>query len=407
MTTPAVVAPDLVALAEKFADVTVDTRGRKSFDFDDHGIAAFAAALAPAQTQGDAKPVAYPDADLSCGLSYDGMLVCGSPDAIRRVRNWLHMTTDVVPTIRAELMNAREQIAALAAPRAVPESLAPTQPSDEAEADAFDQLCREHDIYATAAARQCEVFWRAGAQFALATPAPTQPSDWSSAAEWIRNNYQDHPNIASLCEAMLAAAPAAAEVERKPLTDEQIVILRRETLLEAHQSRASDLAFARAIEAAAVPAPVDARPLTMSMFATRADLEAAKAARAALPQSPRAAEPKPIAKIHSDGYWTRMNDWKQPVNFASVEVYAAPPAAQPACSKCYGHRFVEEGDPETGGNMVPCACNDLAQPDAKDTALTDEQILDVASHFGFIGNREQLIKFTRAAIAAAQEAQQS
>lgn len=27
------------------------------------------------------------------------------------------------------------------------------------------------------------------------------------AAQWLRNNYQDYPNIASLCEAMLAATP--------------------------------------------------------------------------------------------------------------------------------------------------------------------------------------------------------
>ena len=30
------------------------------------------------------------------------------------------------------------------------------------------------------------------------------PVEWF--VQWIRNNYQDHPNIASLCDAMLAAA---------------------------------------------------------------------------------------------------------------------------------------------------------------------------------------------------------
>ena len=33
------------------------------------------------------------------------------------------------------------------------------------------------------------------------------PEGWSSAAQWLRNNYQDHPTISALCEAMLAAAP--------------------------------------------------------------------------------------------------------------------------------------------------------------------------------------------------------
>lgn len=39
---------------------------------------------------------------------------------------------------------------------------------------------------------------------------------------------------------------------------------------------------------------------------------------------------KPVAKIHSDGYWTRMPGFQEPLNFASMEVYATPPAATPA-----------------------------------------------------------------------------
>jgi len=39
----------------------------------------------------------------------------------------------------------------------------------------------------------------------LAPQAP--PVEWFE--RWIRNNYQNHPNIASLCDAMLAAALAA------------------------------------------------------------------------------------------------------------------------------------------------------------------------------------------------------
>ena len=37
-----------------------------------------------------------------------------------------------------------------------------------------------------------------------AAPAPvlTPAQSWREAAQWLRNNYQDHPNIASLCDAM-------------------------------------------------------------------------------------------------------------------------------------------------------------------------------------------------------------
>jgi len=52
----------------------------------------------------------------------------------------------------------REDLAAHAAP--VPKA---------GEAEAFEQLCREHGIEGTAAARQCEVFWSAGARFAGAS----------------------------------------------------------------------------------------------------------------------------------------------------------------------------------------------------------------------------------------------
>jgi hypothetical protein len=31
----------------------------------------------------------------------------------------------------------------------------------------------------------------------------TQAQAWRDAAQWLRNNYQDHPNIASLCDAMV------------------------------------------------------------------------------------------------------------------------------------------------------------------------------------------------------------
>lgn len=48
------------------------------------------------------------------------------------------------------------------------------------------------------------------------------------------------------------ASPAPG---RAPLTDEQIVVLRHKMRLEPHQARASDLAFARAIESAHGIAP--------------------------------------------------------------------------------------------------------------------------------------------------------
>jgi len=42
---------------------------------------------------------------------------------------------------------------------------------------------------------------------AMLTAAPQAPADvvrdvWAAAANWLRNNYQDHTNIASLCDAM-------------------------------------------------------------------------------------------------------------------------------------------------------------------------------------------------------------
>ena len=40
------------------------------------------------------------------------------------------------------------------------------------------------------------------------------------AVEWLRNNYQDYPNVASLCDAMAAALAAASASE--PLTEAQI-----------------------------------------------------------------------------------------------------------------------------------------------------------------------------------------
>jgi hypothetical protein len=43
--------PDLAALAEQFADMPVDDQGRTSFEFDDHGLTAFALAVARAERE--------------------------------------------------------------------------------------------------------------------------------------------------------------------------------------------------------------------------------------------------------------------------------------------------------------------------------------------------------------------
>jgi hypothetical protein len=34
---------------------------------------------------------------------------------------------------------------------------------------------------------------------------------------------------------------------------------------------------------------------------------------------------KPIVKIHSDGYWTSLPGFKEPLNFASMELCQIPP----------------------------------------------------------------------------------
>ncbi|OUM00525.1 hypothetical protein [Variovorax sp. JS1663] len=53
------------------------------------------------------------------------------------------------------------------------------EPVDErpGEAEAFEKLCREHDIFGTAAARQCEVFWKAGARFTSGEPVDAETFD--------------------------------------------------------------------------------------------------------------------------------------------------------------------------------------------------------------------------------------
>ena len=50
---------------------------------------------------------------------------------------------------------------------------------------------------------------------ALAAEQPQPVSAWHAVADWLRDNYQDHPTISDLCDAMVAAAPPppAADVK--------------------------------------------------------------------------------------------------------------------------------------------------------------------------------------------------
>lgn len=38
---------------------------------------------------------------------------------------------------------------------------------------------------------------------------------------------------------------------------------------------------------------------------------------------------RPVAKIHSDGYWTALPGFKEPLNFSSIEVYMLASSAEP------------------------------------------------------------------------------
>ena len=50
----------------------------------------------------------------------------------------------------------------------------------------------------------------------IAEPAAVAPN-WADAANWLRNNYQDYSNIASLCEGMIAASPYANSTGTQPI----------------------------------------------------------------------------------------------------------------------------------------------------------------------------------------------
>lgn len=52
-------------------------------------------------------------------------------------------------------------------------------------------------------------------------PVAWTSGSWVGASTWLRNNYQDYPNIASLCDAMLEAAPQPApDCHHRPPCDE-------------------------------------------------------------------------------------------------------------------------------------------------------------------------------------------
>ena len=56
------------------------------------------------------KPIAYPDADLSCGLSTSGILICGNKESIRKVQDALHAQQAVVPWLRTEIERLEELV---------------------------------------------------------------------------------------------------------------------------------------------------------------------------------------------------------------------------------------------------------------------------------------------------------
>jgi hypothetical protein len=96
----------------------------------------------------------------------------------------------------------------------------PTTSTTGKEEEAFEQLCREHDILGTAADRQCEVFWKAGARFALEqaaqlygegeVAAPGGHSQWGDAHQegWIDGTKAYRDAIRSLI-----GTPKSAEGE--------------------------------------------------------------------------------------------------------------------------------------------------------------------------------------------------
>lgn len=76
----------------------------------------------PAPLAGAAEPIAYPDEDLSAGLSTNGVVVCGSPESIKQVQQWLHSHTAVAPCLRAEITDARAELKRAAHPAEQPTS---------------------------------------------------------------------------------------------------------------------------------------------------------------------------------------------------------------------------------------------------------------------------------------------
>lgn len=56
------------------------------------------------------KLIAYPDADLSCGLSTSGILICGNKESISKVQDALHAQHEVVPWLRTEIERLDELV---------------------------------------------------------------------------------------------------------------------------------------------------------------------------------------------------------------------------------------------------------------------------------------------------------
>ena len=135
-------------------------------------------------------------------------------------------------------------------------SNASSKTASEREADAFEQMCREFDIFGTAAARQCEEFWKAGARFASLPSVPEGEEMPEPTAQQICDTYyallersggaidliEVYRAFASLSQCAALAA-GRAEPEKGPLL--------AEFLAEAKKAGITHLAAPA--QAAAVP----------------------------------------------------------------------------------------------------------------------------------------------------------
>jgi hypothetical protein len=108
----------------------------------------------------------------------------------------------------AEVVAARKAVATHPSKPAVPEgfALVPLYPNAEMVRVMAEEEWAWEDLLAAAEAITEQ-------QYNDITTHPSKPAvrdvrGWNDAVKWLRNNYQDHANVASLCDAMGAAVPA-------------------------------------------------------------------------------------------------------------------------------------------------------------------------------------------------------